>query len=83
METIFTALWWILRVLILLGLFCLVAGTGICGYVFYEFSAQYHPPGPADWLFIGVLGLLTVLFGWIFWVVKRALFRPRSGADGP
>jgi hypothetical protein len=83
MEKIFTVLWWIIRALILLGLFCLVAGTGICGYVYYEFSAQYHRPELADWMFMGVLGLLTLLFGWIFWVTMRALFRTRPSTDGP
>jgi hypothetical protein len=34
-------------------------------------------------MFMGVLGLLTLLFGWIFWVTMRALFRTRPSADGP
>ncbi len=83
MEVFVAVLWWLIRVLILLGLFGLVAGTGLCGYVYYEFSAQYHRPALEDWLVVAVLAMLALLFAWIFWVTMRALFRKQPSADGP
>lgn len=82
MEKFATIVWWVLRAIILLGLLGLTVGTGICGILLFSLDNSSGPPDTMTIVVVIGLVLLTCLFGWIAWVVGRALFRRRP-PDAP